>query len=1290
MSIPPSLHLPQTNHAGKAQRPIFGTIAFVDANIDHYDHLVQGIASDTAVIKIPSDQDGVRYITSYLKENQEKYRIYIVAHGEPGALFLGSTTLSLDTLDRYSWDIQGWFSPRAYLTSSALVLYSCNVAKGREGASFLRQLRQLCGVAIAASSTPIGDPDKGGNWDLDQRTDRTNVVVPFRPRTMETYPGVLGTIEGRVWDDANENGIQDEGEGAIAGLQVTLTEMGPGWMTTTTTAQDGTYSFSGLPQGEYEIHFGNNQPYQNYDWPTPYFTDVEQGNDKTLDSDADQYGVAIVTLDNNLQTLSSVDAGLLFPDSIGGRVWSDLNFNGVRDGNEPGLGGVLVALNGPYDTLFTTTDESGSYEFSSIWPQDYYQVTIDPDLSDPYVVGNTDCFTLQNAGDNDQRDSDVDDNGSLDIWQAQPGEAIAPIDAGMIALPTIQGRVWDDLDGDGLQGDNEPGVGGVIVTLTDNYGDLVTTTTSDGFYAFENVEFGSAQIQVGPASDPNDPNNPNQSGGSSFSYSYFNDPENENYDSDVDEMGQAYLWLSPDDEFYPDDGNFTIDAGLISPLPTEAEAGAISGYLWQDNNNDGIYDDTEAPQAGTVIRLSQWGTTVVEAITNAEGFYQFTGLDAGEYEVWINPEQLDPNVEISRPQEPGSPESAFYYDDRVSVDLFQTNEVTDLNAGILLPPSISGRVWHDANGNGIQDEWEESLSGVLVELSGWSQSTQSTQHYRMLTNASGEYAFRDLEWVDYDISIQPNATLSEVQLTRTDASVYADNGEVPDESRDSDFDQYSGATSIDLHPGFSFLNGAEVQTSNLTLDAGILLPSQINGRVWHDLNHNGLQESHEPGIAGVPVALFDGDIENDLIIYTNADGEYEFRNLEPGPYELFVLAHWNFPSAQFTQSDAAMDGSPEQSLVDGALESSFDSDMVNYSLNPYLQPGQQLNIDTGIVGYLGPVYPDFYFELPAQGIEGEVVSPQFDTKNQEQFVTYSIDWGDNSKPTTVLEQDALFDGGGNIAWPEHIYEQGGSYTVTVTAIDEQGDTITQTQHIYVEGIVPDFQFSLPPIQSEDTPVALSLTPASEAAPSDIIFTVDWGDGTDVMEIGSDQVASLSDHIYESGGLYTVKVTATDKDGEQVSYSQAIQITPEFPEFYFDLPALGSLDQPVQASLDPDYSIDDVTYTIDWGNGTTQSFSRDEQPEPYSYQDDGYYTVTLTATDGDGDTVTDSRNILIGATLPEFQQKDTVIRPTFEMGVMPGQWTEGMSVPFYITPTSEEVATYQIDWGDNSEPQMVSS
>ncbi|MFM6072161.1 MAG: SdrD B-like domain-containing protein, partial [Dolichospermum sp.] len=67
----------------------------------------------------------------------------------------------------------------------------------------------------------------------------------------------LGSIQGSKWNDANANGIWDEGEKALAGWTIYIDSVTNGqldpWELSTVTNADGQYTFSNLGPGEYAI-----------------------------------------------------------------------------------------------------------------------------------------------------------------------------------------------------------------------------------------------------------------------------------------------------------------------------------------------------------------------------------------------------------------------------------------------------------------------------------------------------------------------------------------------------------------------------------------------------------------------------------------------------------------------------------------------------------------------------------------------------------------------------------------------------------------------------------------------------------------------------------------------------------------------------------------------------------------------------------------------------------------------------------------------------------------------------
>lgn len=69
---------------------------------------------------------------------------------------------------------------------------------------------------------------------------------------------VLGTIGDFVWEDLNQNGIQDPGETGIVGVIVTLFDgTGTNVLNTTTTAVVGLMPFSNLLSGTYVVGITN-------------------------------------------------------------------------------------------------------------------------------------------------------------------------------------------------------------------------------------------------------------------------------------------------------------------------------------------------------------------------------------------------------------------------------------------------------------------------------------------------------------------------------------------------------------------------------------------------------------------------------------------------------------------------------------------------------------------------------------------------------------------------------------------------------------------------------------------------------------------------------------------------------------------------------------------------------------------------------------------------------------------------------------------------------------------------
>ena len=180
-----------------------------------------------------------------------------------------------------------------------------------------------------------------------------------------------------VWNDANQNGLQDDGESGVSNVTVMLAdEQGASVVDAdgqpvepVKTDANGNYLFANLLAGRYRVTF---------DVPTGYAPTIsEVGEDAWLDSDG-----VIAEIFASYDPDFSIDLGLIGQGGIGGTlVWDVNRSGGVPDEGDKLLSGVTVTLSyttagGVEKTQSTVTDSNGAYSFSGLVPGDYV-VTVD-------------------------------------------------------------------------------------------------------------------------------------------------------------------------------------------------------------------------------------------------------------------------------------------------------------------------------------------------------------------------------------------------------------------------------------------------------------------------------------------------------------------------------------------------------------------------------------------------------------------------------------------------------------------------------------------------------------------------------------------------------------------------------------------------------------------------------------------------------------------------------------------------------------------------------------------------
>jgi len=332
-----------------------------------------------------------------------------------------------------------------------------------------------------------------------------------------------------VWEDLNGNGLQDDGEPGIQGVQAQLigTDLaGNGVDIIAFTDENGAYNFGPLNPGTYKVIFSN--------LPGAYFaTSKNTGTDNKLDSDVDPItGMTPNKVYGGGQNDDTVDAGYIRFAEIGDFVWEDKNANGIFDFGEPMIEGVEVRLTGidsrnePINRT-TSTNGSGIYFFNGLYPGNY-KLTFTPPAG--YEA------TAKNAGTDPTIDSDIDPATNMtDEFVLESGESDGNFDAGLFRRINISGFVFDDREDDGLRNNSDTVVEGFNVNLLrkDEMGvfqpyesDL---TLADGSFWFLNLPPAEYKISADPASLPAD-----------FNFSQKKDVDanlSEDIDNDANGMG---------------------------------------------------------------------------------------------------------------------------------------------------------------------------------------------------------------------------------------------------------------------------------------------------------------------------------------------------------------------------------------------------------------------------------------------------------------------------------------------------------------------------------------------------------------------------------------------------------------------------------------------------------------------------------------------------------------------------------------------------------------------------------
>ncbi|MCB0659584.1 MAG: T9SS type A sorting domain-containing protein, partial [Saprospiraceae bacterium] len=570
------------------------------------------------------------------------------------------------------------------------------------------------------------------------------------------------------------------------------------------------------------------------------------GNDRMIDSDFDDLGKLQISLTSGIDQFD-IDAGLISEakNSVGNLVWDDLNGNGIQDNGEPGIQFMTVDLigtstTGQNITLSTQTDFNGNYNFSNL-PDGEYQIFVHR--------FNYTYFTFKNIGD-PTKDSNIDPVTEMsEKFTLSGGQSRTDIDAGLYQLGALGDYVWVDEDQDGIQSPSEVGLEGVELILFDGQNNFISSVTTGfgGFYFFSDLIPGTYYIEA------------------MLPQGYTATTPHQSFDSeDSDFEISGTRVITPFLDVISGMNNTNVDLGIF------IQKTQISGFTWIDENGDGQFEGNDKKIANLLVTLVDMNNAIISTqITNEDGEYLFENLNPNEYKVkfaatdslsityfQLGDPELDSDIEIFPEFSTGI------------INLSIGDNLTGVNGGFARFSSIGDYVWIDKNEDGIQNNQEVGLNGVLVKLFD-EVGTLVDSTYTAIpagSNSGGFYTFDSLYFGNYYVQF---STVNNFKFSNKYAST-------PDVNSNADA---TGLTTVFSLPPSTQLD---------SIDAGyiILAPvtSNIEGVVWKDVNNNLVKDPSESILSGVLIDLY--DINNILIASTTSgvDGTYKFSNIPFGDY----------------------------------------------------------------------------------------------------------------------------------------------------------------------------------------------------------------------------------------------------------------------------------------------------------------------------------------------------------------------------------------------------------------------
>lgn len=349
-----------------------------------------------------------------------------------------------------------------------------------------------------------------------------------------------GEVSGTVWAENDYNGLFATDEAKLQDITVQLISDNGTVVATAQTNKLGQYDFTGLAPGNYYVKF-TSQSFVGYNAVPDGGNSIVQQASKGINDSYAQTPVFALTYNDVLEK----SFGVYVPSTVSGFAWDDANQNGIYDNREAKIANVTITLTDADGNSLTDvygnpiaavlTDANGNYSFTNVRPRKEMKLTLTS--SNTVDISNARVSPIPASGDvkltnkaeksigmlefnGAPTSATTEKSGSMltsatigEVYiNSMTGTGITPVNAeyknfALSANNSIRGYVWVESDYNGIldgwhetQADiniEEPVLNGVKVTLKNAAGATVATTYTDfaGYYEFLALKPGTYKVE---------------------------------------------------------------------------------------------------------------------------------------------------------------------------------------------------------------------------------------------------------------------------------------------------------------------------------------------------------------------------------------------------------------------------------------------------------------------------------------------------------------------------------------------------------------------------------------------------------------------------------------------------------------------------------------------------------------------------------------------------------------------------------------------------------------------------